>query len=135
MAKDGITIAGAEGVYGMLFDVGDDFYISLYDGAKLDENTGGYTAIGEVNGPGYMAGGKKLSTPRIQRDGNCFVWDFEDVTWNNSSLTADCGLIYNKTRGRSLCVISFPRTVSRNGVFRLIMPSPTAQEGAVRFYF
>jgi hypothetical protein len=76
MAKDGITIAGAEGVYGMLFDVGDDFYVALYDGAKLDENTGGYTAIGEVSGQGYTAGGKKLSTPSDveQQFPDCRLW-------------------------------------------------------------
>lgn len=136
MTKDGITIAGAEGVYGMLFDIGDDYYAALYtDRAKLDETTTSYTAMGEVSGQGYVAGGKRLSTPKIVRDGNCFVWDFDDLLWPNSSLNACCGLIYNKTRGRSLAVFSFPETVSRNGNFRIIMPPPTAQEGVVRFYF
>lgn len=134
MIKDGITIAGAEGVYGCLFDPADEYWVALYDDG-LDESTGAYTAAGEVKGQGYRAGGKPVGPPRILRDGNCFVWDFEDPVWTNSTISACCALIYNKTRGRSLAVLSFPETVSRNGTFRLVLPPPTASEGAVRFYY
>ncbi len=136
MINEGITLAGAEGVYGCLFEPNDEYWIALYDeGAKLGADVHGYIADGEIRGQGYRAGGKPIGAPKIQRDGNCFIWDFEDVSWPNSSISASAALIYNKTRSRSLCVLSFPRTMSRNGTFRLVLPPPTANEGAVRFYY
>lgn len=136
MIKDGITHAGADGVYTMQFGADDEYYLALYgDEATLNEDTSAYVSTHEVRGAGYAPGGKRLGQPKFVRDGRCVVWDFDDLTWPNSSIEACCGLIYNKTRNRSLAVMSFDPTLSRNGTFRVAIPPPTAQEGAVRFYY
>jgi hypothetical protein len=136
MIKDGLTRVGAEGVYGCSFSMGDDYWLALYgESAELGEDTRMYTAVGEVAGQGYTAGGKLLSRPKLVHDGRCFVWDFDDLVWPASSIDACCGLIYNKTKNKSLAVMSFPRTMSRNGNFRIVMPPPTASEGVVRFEY
>ena len=136
MTNDGITHAGAEGVYSLEFSPTDEYYLALYtDQARLDENTPTYVSAGEAKGQGYTAGGKFLGAPKIVRDGKCIVWDWDDPLWENSSIEACCGLIWNKTRNRSLAVFSFEPKLSRNGRFRVAMPPPTSQEGVVRFYY
>lgn len=136
MVKDGITTAGAEGIYGLAFSMDDDYYLALYgDGANLTDGTVAYTAMHEASGQGYLAGGKRLSRPKLVRDGRWYIWDFDDLLWPNCSIEACCGLIYNRTKNRSLAVMSFEPTMSRNGNFRIVMPPPTANEGVVRFEY
>jgi hypothetical protein len=132
---NGLTVAGAEGVYSCQFSLDDDYWLALYLGARHDEDTSKYSTASEAKGDGYTPGGKALCKPRIVRDGNCFVWDFDDLEWNPSSITADSAMIYNRTRGKSLAVFSVPHTVSKNGAWKLFMPAPNATEGVVRFYF
>jgi hypothetical protein len=135
MVKDGITIAGAEGVYCCKFSLDDDYFVALYLNAEMDNGTSRHVSTNEVRGQGYTAGGKQLSTPRVVMDGNCFVWDFDDVVWQASTITADSALIYNRSKSKSLSIFSFPQTVSKNGAWRLYMPAPTSSDGVVRFYF
>jgi hypothetical protein len=136
MNIDGITHAGAEGVYSMQFSPDDEYYMALYtDAARLDENTASYIATGEAKGAGYTAGGRRLGPPKMVKDGKCVVWDWDDPVWENSSIDACCALIWNKTRNASLAVLSFEPKTSRNGRFRVAFPPPTSQQGVVRFYF
>ena len=137
MISEGITIAGAEGIFGGEFSVEDDYYFALYEeGCNLSETTMAYTTVGEVRGAGYTPGGRLLGRPRVRRDGRCITWDWDDPQWPNSSIPLSCGgLIYNKTRGRSLCVVGFEPTMSRNGPFKVTLPPPTAAEAVLRFNF
>lgn len=51
----------------------------------------------EVTGTGYDAGGKTLTTPTGSYDGatNVVTLNADDVTWENSTITARYAVIYN----------------------------------------
>lgn len=50
----------------------------------------------EASGPGYTAGGNTLVSPTWTQDNgnNRTVWDFDDPTWSNVSITFRYAVIY-----------------------------------------
>jgi hypothetical protein len=88
----------------------DTFYIALYNApTTLDYTITAYTTTGEASGYGYTAGGQQIlpTTPAIYATTAAGV-NFGVVTWTNSTITANCALIYNQTQNnRSVCVLSF----------------------------
>jgi len=88
---------------------GDTFKIALYtDAATINRETSTYTTTGEVVGTGYTAGGAVLTSVTPVLIGQVTVFDFADVSWPTSSITARGALIYNFTKAnRSVCTLDF----------------------------
>jgi hypothetical protein len=89
----------------------DTLYMALYTAfASLNQDTQAYTAVGEVTGTGYIAGGNVITGLTINADtnsGTVFV-NFNNVSWPNASFTARGALIYNNTRSnKSIAILDF----------------------------
>jgi len=108
----------------------DRYMLALYtDGSALTEFTTVYTTKGEARGPGYAAGGIALQGFRVELDGACACWAWDDATWPNVTLSAVVGgLVYNASKGnRSVGVIGLAeKSSSTNGPFTVFFPEPTA---------
>jgi hypothetical protein len=92
MAASVIPIAFKKMLY-----TGRAWKAALYVGAaNLSNATVGYSAVNEVVGAGYVAGGKVLVSYVIDgSDGVTVLLDYDDVSWPASSFTARYILIYD----------------------------------------
>jgi hypothetical protein len=89
---------------------GDVFLVALYsDAASLTASTAGYTSAGEINGPGYTAGGAQVPTSLgVATAGQIAFPQFLPVKWTPGPLTARGALLYNSTKGnRAVAVMDF----------------------------
>ncbi len=126
-----LTLAALEGF--LRDSLMDQHFIALY--ATLPpgiERT--YLPTGEVDGPGYMPGGKQLQGGRVVVDGKTAILTFDQVVWPNSTIKANGAIVYNRSKqNRTLAVIKFGKPIaSVNGLFRATMPPATAGEGLIR---
>jgi hypothetical protein len=115
--------------------VGHTFKMALYTGAAtLDASTTAYSATNEVAGTGYVAGGNALSNVTPVTYGTTAVYDFNDVTWLNSTITARGALIYNSTNGnRAVCTLDFGEDkISIGSTFSVVFPTPDAVNAVIR---
>ena len=126
-----------EGVY--RFDVGSGhiYKIALYtNSATLNQNTTGYTAIGEVTGNGYVAGGKQLTIGVYPTNSNDIsFFSFDDISWTGSSFTARGALIYKAdgATNPAVCVLDFGSDkTTTNGTFTVQFPSATNTSAVIR---
>lgn len=99
---------------------GDVFKIALYaNTASIDLNTTVYTAIGEVSGAGYVAGGIALTNQAASTGINnagvqtaFFGW--QTATFSTVSLACRGALIYNSSKAnRAVAVLDFGITVTK----------------------
>lgn len=114
---------------------GHVFKLALYtSAATLDASTTAYTATNEVVGTGYSAGGTALTNVTPTTSGTTAIYDFQDVTWPNSTITAAGALIYNSTNGnRAVCAIDFGgEKTSVSSTFAVIFPTPDATNAIIR---
>lgn len=121
----------------------DTFYIALYTGAAaLGPTTTAYTAVGEVSGAGYTAGGQALTISQsptygldssIDQIPTAFV-SFANASWPNASFTARGALIYNSSKAnRSVAVLDFGADKNVSGkTFTVQFPAATANSAIVR---
>lgn len=114
---------------------GDSFKIALYtSAATLNAGTTAYTAINEVNGAGYTAGGAALTRVDPTSGGTIAFTDFADVSWPGASFTARGALIYNATdANRAVCVLDFgsDKTVT-DGTFTVQFPAADSASAIIR---
>lgn len=109
----------AQGLHNFTTGTGNVFKLALYTAnADLGASTTAYTTSGEVSSSGtnYTAGGIALTniTPSFQ--GTTAYWSFDNVTFNNVTLTTNGALIYNNTnQDRSVCVLNFGVNISKAG--------------------
>jgi hypothetical protein len=97
----------------------DQFYIALYSAsvASLDPTVTAYTAVGEISGTGYTAGGQLLNITQVPSNvgtptTTAFI-NFGTATWTNSTFNADGALIYNvSNNNRAVGVLNFGGTKS-----------------------
>jgi hypothetical protein len=63
----------------------------------------------ETSGTGYTAGGKELSAMSLSADNtnDRGVWDSDDVTFSDSTITADGAVLYKVADGNLICYIDF----------------------------
>lgn len=111
----------------------DEYRMALYsDRADLSCDTAKYTAAEEVRGQGYTPGGQKLQGYKCGLSGNCAYITFAPVQWDNSTIAARAGLIYNVTRGgAAVTVVDFGEVKKSSvGLFRVEFPEPS-EDGAV----
>ena len=73
--------------------------------------------VGEVNGKGYLAGGKALENKRTAGG----VFRADNLTWSDATIRdADQVLIYRRSDGLLICCLKFDESVScKNQSFEL----------------
>ena len=66
---------------------------------NADNNTWSDISANEVSGTGYTAGGASLTTPAVTQDdtNDKAVFDADDVSWSNSTITAHFAVLYDDT--------------------------------------
>lgn len=118
----------------------DVWKLALYtDVAALDADTiGAYTAVNEVAGVGYVAGGIVLALtagyPKLSLTAGVrkVLWDFADIVINPAAFTARQALIYNTSKAnRAFAVIDFTQDYQAFASFGLMWPAPTDSGAAV----
>ena len=110
---------------------------ALYDNtASLDQNTPAYTTANEISSSGtnFTTGGETLTSVTISTDGTTAIFDADNVSWANATLSAQAALIYNANNSNSsIAVLDFGGVkTSTNGTFELQFPNADATNGLIR---
>jgi len=115
---------------------GDTFKIALYDNsAAFTAATPAYTAINEVSGTGYTAGGAALTNITPVTSGTTAFADFADATWSASTITAYGAMIYNDTAAGNpaVAILDFGGVKTTSGQdFVVSFPGAAAATAIVR---
>ena len=114
---------------------GNTFKIALYtSSATLGAATTAYSTSDEVVGTGYTAGGNTLTSVSPTTSGTTAYVDFADVTWSNSTITANGALVYNTSASNaSVIVLAFGSDKSTsNGDFTIIFPTANSSDAIIR---
>ena len=112
----------------------DTFYMALYtSAASLGASTTVYTAVGEVSGTGYTAGGQALTNVAPVASGTTACVSFDPVSWTSASFTARGALIYNATQGnKAVAVLDFGSDKVCTGTFTVTFPTNDASNAVIR---
>ena len=110
---------------------------ALYDNtATLNENTTAYTTANEISdsGTNYTTGGATLTGVTITTDGTTAIFDADNVSFANATISAQAALIYNANNSNSsIAVLDFGGVkTSTNGTFELQFPNADATNGLIR---
>jgi len=110
---------------------------ALYDNtATLNENTAAYTTANEISNSGtnYTTGGATLTNVTISTDGTTAIFDADNVSFANATISAQAALIYNANNSNSsIAVLDFGGVkTSTNGTFELQFPNADATNGLIR---
>ncbi len=110
---------------------------ALYDNtATLDQNTTAYTTANEISSSGtnYTTGGATLTNVAITTDGTTAIFDADNVSFSNATISAQAALIYNANNSNSsIAVLDFGGVkTSTNGTFELQFPNADATKGLIR---
>ena len=114
---------------------GNTFKIALYtSSATLGASTTAYSATNEVTGTNYTAGGETLTSVSPTTSGTTAYVDFADVTWANSTITANGALIYNANSSNAAVItLAFGSDKSSsNGDFVIVFPTANATDAIIR---
>lgn len=110
---------------------------ALYDNtATLNENTAAYITANEISSSGtnYTTGGATLTNVAISTDGTTAIFDADNVSFANATISAQAALIYNANNSNSsIAVLDFGGVkTSTNGTFELQFPNADASNGLIR---
>ena len=110
---------------------------ALYDNtATLNQNTTAYITGGEISdsGTNYTTGGATLTNVAISTDGTTAIFDADNVSFANATISAQAALIYNANNSNSsIAVLDFGGVkTSTNGTFELQFPNADATNGLIR---
>ena len=110
---------------------------ALYDNtATLNENTTAYITANEISdsGTNYTTGGATLTNVTISTDGTTAIFDADNVSFANATISAQAALIYNANNSNSsIAVLDFGGVkTSTNGTFELQFPNADATNGLIR---
>jgi hypothetical protein len=110
---------------------------ALYDNtASLAANTTAYATANEVSSSGtnYAAGGNTLTNVAITVDGTTAIFDADNVTFPNATISAQAALLYNANNSNSaIAVLDFGGVkTSTNGTFELQFPTANSTAGLIR---
>jgi hypothetical protein len=116
----------------------DVFKIALYtSSATLGASTTAYTVTNEVSdsGTNYVAGGKTLTISQVPTFTTTTAWlDFDDITWDSATITANGALIYNETQSnKAVAVLAFGGDkTSTAGNFTIQFPAAASTTAILR---
>jgi len=114
----------------------DVYKIALYTSSAIinSTTTTTYTVDNEVSGAGYTTGGVILSGFSTTIDNGVSILSFNNVSWENSTITARGAIIYNVSKSsKAVAVLDFLTDISTAGTdFIIEFPSPTATNGLIR---
>ncbi len=110
---------------------------ALYtNAATLDATTSVYITGNEVSdsGTNYTIGGNTLTNVAITVDGTTAIFDADNVTFPNATISAQAALLYNANNSNSaIAVLDFGGVkTSTNGTFELQFPTANASAGLIR---
>jgi len=110
---------------------------ALYDNtASLAANTTAYATANEISSSGtnYTTGGNALTNVAISVDGTTAIFDADNVTFANATISAQAALLYNANNSNSaIAVLDFGGVkTSTNGTFELQFPTANASAGLIR---
>ena len=110
---------------------------ALYDNtASLAANTTAYATANEISSSGtnYTTGGNALTNVAITVDGTTAIFDADNVTFANATISAQAALLYNSNNSNSaIAVLDFGGVkTSTNGTFELQFPTANASAGLIR---
>ena len=110
---------------------------ALYDNtATLNQNTTAYITANEISdsGTNYTTGGATLTNVTISTDGTTAIFDADNVSFANATISAQAALIYNANNSNSsIAVLDFGGVkTSTNGTFELQFPNADATNGLIR---
>jgi hypothetical protein len=114
---------------------GDTFKIALYaSSAVIGAETTAYTAVGEITGAGYTAGGTTLTNVDPTTSGTTAYATFQTVSWPAATFTANGALIYNANAANaSVTSLAFGSDQSvSNATFEIIFPTANASSAIIR---
>lgn len=136
MITAGLTTSFKEeillGVHDLTTDV---LKIALYtSSAVLGPDTTQYSALEEVVGAGYTAGGEVLLNVTVATNNGIAYASFDTPTWLAASFSARGALIYNHTKGgKSIGVLNFGvDQTTLNQTFRILLPTNDAESALIR---
>ena len=110
---------------------------ALYtNAATLDATTSVYITGNEVSdsGTNYTIGGNTLTNVAISVDGTTAIFDADNVTFANATISAQAALLYNNSNANAaIAVLDFGGVkTSTNGTFELQFPTANATTGLIR---
>ncbi len=110
---------------------------ALYtNAASLAANTTVYITGNEVSdsGTNYIIGGNTLTNVAITVDGTTAIFDADNVTFPNATISAQAALLYNANNANSaIAVLDFGGVkTSTNGTFELQFPTANSTAGLIR---
>ena len=110
---------------------------ALYDNtASLAANTTVYAVANEISSSGtnYTTGGNALTNVAITVDGTTAIFDADNVTFANATISAQAALLYNSNNSNSaIAVLDFGGVkTSTNGTFELQFPTANSTAGLIR---
>ena len=110
---------------------------ALYtNAATLNATTPAYTATDEVSdtNTNYTTGGNTLANVAISVDGTTAIFDADNVTFPNATISAQAALLYNANNANSaIAILDFGGVkTSTNGTFELQFPTANASAGLIR---
>tara|TARA_R110001592_G_scaffold132413_2_gene346971 strand:+ start:2691 stop:3071 length:381 start_codon:yes stop_codon:yes gene_type:complete len=110
---------------------------ALYtNAATLNATTAAYAVGNEVSNSGtnYTTGGNTLTNVAISVDGTTAIFDADNVTFANATISAQAALLYNANNANSaIAVLDFGGVkTSTNGTFELQFPTANSTAGLIR---
>ena len=109
--------------------------VALYDNtATLSSATTAYDTANEVTGTNYTAGGEAMTGMAVTLDGSTAIFDADNVSWANATITAQAAVIYNNSLSNAaIAVLDFGgNKTSTNGTFEIQFPNANASTALIR---
>jgi plasmid replication initiation protein len=109
--------------------------VALYDNtATLSSATTAYATANEVTGTNYTAGGETMTGMAVTLDGSTAIFDADNVSWANATITAQAAVIYNNSLSNAaIAVLDFGgNKTSTNGTFEIQFPNANASTALIR---
>ena len=110
---------------------------ALYtNAATLNATTAAYATANEISASGtnYTTGGNTLTNVAISVDGTTAIFDADNVTFPNATISAQAALLYNANNANSaIAILDFGGVkTSTNGTFELQFPTANSTAGLIR---